>query len=84
MVELIRVHRADHAQLVGNLMQMSDRVRHPDPAFPVLRELARRSQQLRRGGREGEALALEKLLGAILTVVLDEFGLVVEEVEVRW
>ncbi len=64
-------------------MEVRDGVGHPDAAFAVLREGARRAHQLGHAGGEGEGLAFEELVGRVLAVALHELRLVVEEVEVR-
>ena len=68
VVELVGVHRVDDAHLVGDGVQVRDRVGHPEPALAVLSELPRRAQQLGRPGGEGKPLALQEFVGARLAV----------------
>ena len=83
VVELVGVHRADDAHLVGDGVQVRHGVDIHMPALAVLRERPRRAQQLRHARGEGEPLPLEESIGAVLAVALDQFRLVVEQVQVR-
>ena len=83
VVELVGVHRPDHAQLVGDLVQVRHARRTSTCRSCRAGELARRAEQLGRPGGEREPLPLEELVGAGLAVVLDQLRLVVEQVEVR-
>src|SRR5262245_9643808 len=64
-------------------MQVWDGVGQPDTALAMPGELARRAQQFRRARRERKPLALGEFIRARLAVELDQFGLVVVQVQVR-
>jgi hypothetical protein len=83
VVELVRVHRPDHAELVSDSAKMRERVAEPDAAFSALLELPPRAEELGRARRESESLPFEELIGAVLTVPAHELGLVVVEVQMR-
>jgi hypothetical protein len=83
VVELARVHRAHHAKIVGDGLEVGHGVAHPHAGLAVLGELPRGAHQFRDTGGEGETAPFEDGLRAILPVVFHQFGFVVEEVEVR-
>ena len=64
-------------------MQVRNGIGEPDAALSVLGEFPGCAQQLGNAGGEGEALALQEGVRAILPVALHELGLVIVEVEVR-
>ena len=84
MIELIRVHRPDYGQLIRDLRQLGQCVGHPNAALAKLLEFARCAKQCGCGVSEGESLPLKVLVGARLPVSLDQFWLVIEQIEVRW
>src|SRR5690606_19376896 len=83
VVELVGPHRADHAQLVGDPVEMRERVGEPHAALAISREGPSRAEEHRRARSEREALAAKVALGARLAIETHELGLVVEEIEVR-
>ena len=83
MVELVSVHRVNQAEVVSNRLQMRNRIRKQHARFAARLESTRRAEQLGRARRERETLSFEILLRAIFAVVLDQFRLVVEQVQVR-
>ena len=89
VVELIGVHRFDHAQIIGMLVEMGNRIGHPHPRLSILPEGSGGSHQLGSSRSEGEHLALDELVRAVLIRPLDQLGLVVPQVQgggdpVRW
>src|SRR5262249_1065617 len=83
MVELVGCHRANDREFIGNLVKRLDGIRHPGAGLPVAAELLPRAEQLWHAGGESEALPLEELIRARLTVAIDEFRFVIEQIEVR-
>ena len=83
VVELIGVHRFDHAQIIGMLVEMGNRIGHPHPRLSILPEGSGGSHQLGSSRSEGEHLALDELVRAVLIRPLDQLGLVVPQVQVR-
>ncbi len=69
---LVRVHRREHAQVVRALRHVRKKLAHPLPALSMLRELPRRSEQLRRA-----------LVAARFAVIALEQRLVVKRVHMR-
>lgn len=82
MVELIRIHGVDHAQLVGHFLEVRNGVRHPESTFTVLLKAAPGSQELWYPLRESKAFAFKKLRRAILTIAFYQLRFVVVEVQV--
>ena len=70
------------AHLVRDAVEVRNGVRHPDSALAVLLEGARGAHELGRALGEGELLALEEVVGAVLAAALHQLGFVVEKVEV--
>ena len=83
MIELVRVHRTDHAHLIGDGVKVRAGVAHPDAAFAVLRKGTRCAHELGHPGGEGEAPAFENRVRAVLPAALHELRFVVKQVEVR-
>ncbi len=81
VVELVRLHRLDHGEVVDHARQMLPELAELDARLAVAGERERRAQHVGHARDEGEPLALEQLLRAGLAVVLAERGLVVEQVE---
>ncbi len=84
VIELVGVHRLDDTQVVGDAVQVRNRVGHPDAALAALLELAARAHQFRGARGEGKHLPFHELVGALLAIPPHQFGLVVEQVEMRW
>ena len=83
MVELRRLHRADDGDVVGDLRQVGQQLRDLGARLAVLLELERRAEQLRRALDEREPLALDELFGNVLTVVLGQGRLRIEQIDLR-
>ena len=83
VVELVGAHRMDQREFVDDSGQVRQKLAHPRAALSMPRKLVRRGEQLGRPLDEREPLAFQKLGRAVLPVVLDELGLVVEEIERR-
>jgi hypothetical protein len=83
VVELVGGHRTDDAQFIGHGLEVGQGIREPDAALSVTGESPRSAQKLGRSGSEGEALALEEGIGAILPGALHQFGFVIEEIQMR-
>ena len=85
VIDRVRRHRADDADVVGDLADMREELREFGAVLPVLREL-----ELRALADELLALELRELLAGgealrhALAVHLGESGLMVEELELRW
>jgi hypothetical protein len=73
-------HRADQADVIDDLGEMRKKLAQLHPAFAVLREFPRRSEDLRRG--LGEVVVFD-LAGEVLAVVLRQHRLRIEEVHLR-
>ncbi len=80
VVELIGMHRSDDGDVVGDLAHAGQELADRLPALAALLEPVRRSQELGMPLDEREPLVLEQLVGAGLHVVLDQRGLVIEQV----
>ena len=81
VVELVGVHRADEADLVGHFLKVRKPIGNPEPRLADLTKRIDGPQQLRHAADEGEALAFEKLLRAILAVERFQLRLVLEQLE---
>ena len=81
VVELVGPHRFDEADLVDDFLEMGQPVGDPLAALAGLVEGELRAEHLRHALDEGELLAFEVFLRALLAVELGEFRLVVEELE---
>ena len=84
MIELIGVHRMDHAHLIGDVVKMRNRIRHPHPRLTRANPFAGRTHQFGDAGRKSEFASFQKLVGAILAVAFVQFWFVIEQIEVRW
>ena len=83
VVELIRLHRLDDGEFIRDLTERLDRVRHPDAGPAVLPERLRRPHELGHARSKREPLPLQELIRAVLAAVLDQFRLVIEQIELR-
>ena len=83
MIELIRVHRAHNGDVIGDFGKVRENFGHFLSGLAAPAELVRRAQQLRLALDEGELLPAQVRVGTRLTVVLDELGLVIEQVQGR-
>src|SRR4029453_18505545 len=83
MIELRGPHRSHDGDVVDNLREMRQELRELGARLTVFLELERRGQELRRAFDEREALALDQLLGNVLSVVLGQRRLGFEEIELR-
>ena len=82
VIELVRVHGADHADLVGDGVEVGAGVAHPHAGLAIAGKGARGTHELGDAGREGKAAAFENGVGAVLAAAFDQLGLVVKEVQV--
>src|SRR5580692_5125104 len=82
MIELVRVHRADHQHVVRAGGKMRQKITELHAALAMSAELARRAEQ---NGRflldEGEPYVLDQRLGKRLTIQLVELGLGIEQID---
>ena len=62
---------------------MRQSIGHPRTRLAVLAEGVLRTEHLRDSLDEGELLALEKLLGTLFAIQLDQVGFVIEELVLR-
>ena len=86
VVDALRIHRADEAELVGNLRRVREQFAEPGAAVAVLSELEWRANQRNRTlvtRHAGEPLAATNGVGQLLAALLDQQRLVVIEVELR-
>ena len=83
VVELVGMHGLDEAEVIRDLVQVRDGIRHPDAVFTVLLEGAWRPHELGRAAGEGEGFTLEEGVRAVLAVPFHQLGLVVKHVKVR-
>ena len=83
VIELIRVHGADQAHLIGDGVEVRAGIAHGDAAFAIARKGTRCAHELRHAGGEGEAAAFENGIGAVLPAALHELRFVIKQVEVR-
>src|SRR5262245_14263655 len=83
MVELLREHGVNDAELIGNTLQPRHGIGEPDPGLAVAGKLSRRAKELRGAGREGETLSLDERIRTGLAVALDQLGFVVVEIQMR-
>ena len=83
VVELICVHRPDHAHLIGDGVEVRAGVAHRDPAFAILRKSTRRAHELRHPGGEGKAPAFENRVGAVLPAAFHQLRFVIKQVKMR-
>ena len=86
VVDRLGVHRADDADLVGDLRGVRQQVADPLAALAALFERGEAfadGEIFLAGGHAGDALALADGVGQILAVDFVEPGLVVEEIDVR-
>src|SRR5688572_28218114 len=60
---------------------MGNGVGHPNAVFAILLEGPWSAEERGDAGGKGKGLAFEKLVGAVLAVMLAEFRLVVEQIE---
>ena len=84
MVELVRGHRTDDAQFIGDGLQMRNCIREPHPAVSALLEFTGSPHQFGYSGRKGKPLAFQEFLWTVLVRMFDKLGFVVEQIEVRW
>ena len=84
MVELLRSHRTDDCRFVDHLGEPWQQFADPRTGLARLLEAIWRSEQLRDALDEGEPLAFKEMLGAIRSAVLLEFGLRIEQLQLRW
>ena len=83
VVELCSVQRSDDGDVVGDFSQVWQQLRDLRAGLPPLLEVVRRAQQLGRPLDEGKALALNHLFRDVLSIVLLQLGLVVEQIDLR-
>ena len=82
VVDLLGLHRADHAELVGLLGDLGEEIAHFDARLAVLREIREGSSRLQFGALElGELLSLGERLGKGFVVEGFQVGLPVEGFE---
>ena len=84
VIELVGLHRVDHADVVGTGGDVGKEVREPHPALAMLLELASRSHQS--GGvflDEGKLGAFGKRVGHFLAVELLQHRFVFEQIKLR-
>ena len=68
VVELIRVHRFDEAQIIGNGGKVREAIGYPSTALAVLFKWELSSKHFRYALNEGELFTFEKFFGAFLAV----------------
>src|SRR5579871_2570808 len=83
VVELVGMHRADDADIVHDLRQIRQLTGDLGSRLPVALESVRGAQQFGRAFDKREPLSLNELLGDLLAVVLVQFRLVVQQIELR-
>ena len=83
VIELGRPHRSDDGDVVGDGGEMRHQLRDFRARLAVLRESEWRREELRRPLDEGEPFALDQFLRDVLTVVLLQRRLGIEEIELR-
>src|ERR1043165_8505414 len=81
MVELVRSHGLDEAQFVQMLLKMRQTIGDPMPALTGLVKRILRPHQLRHAGNESKTLPSEQRLRTILTIQLNQLGLVFEKLQ---
>ena len=81
MIELIRVHRFDHAHVIDVFFQKRQTITDPLATLPCLVEGKTRAHHLRHALDEGELFSFEKFLRTFLAIELDQFGLVIKKLE---
>ena len=84
VIELIRVHRFNEAQIICHGGELRESIRDPSSALAVLLELKLRAEHFRNTLDKGELLAFKKLFGAILAIEFFQFRLVVEKFVLGW
>ncbi len=87
VVDGLGVHRADHADVIGNTREMREEIGiEPLSALPGLFEIESGLGDRERGlpgGHAGEALAVEDGSGDFLAMVFFELGLGIKEIHLR-
>ena len=83
VVELVGMHRFEESELVGYPGEVGQVVGYPGTALAVLLEFALAAQHLRHPADESEFFPFQQGLRTGLPVQLFQFGLVVEEFQLR-
>ena len=86
MVDRVGVHGAEHADLIGDAADVREEFADFGPALAMTGELesARLAGEARlRGHHAGDALAAANRIGEIFVELTIEFGLRIQQVEVR-
>src|SRR5262245_12839678 len=84
MVELIGLHGADEAKLVGAGADVRQQIGHLHAAPAITHERARAGAELGATIDEGKTDMFEHRVGQALPVVFPQAWLRIEEVELRW
>ena len=83
MVKLIRVHGANHSDVVHYLREMRQKIGYAGPTLALLFELLQRTQDLGIPFDKREALSLGKLFGYFLSAELLKLRLVIQQFELE-
>ncbi len=83
VIDLIGVQSLEQRDVVGDRRQMRQQLGNLLAAFAVLLKPILRSGQRHFAADEGEPFSFQQLRWARLAVVLDQFRLVIEQVELR-
>src|SRR3954469_16410837 len=83
MIKLIGIHRANYRHFVRDLLEVWNRIGHPNAAFAILSKLMARAEQLWRAGGESEFLSLREIIGTKLRIAFYQFRFVIEQIQVR-
>lgn len=84
VVELVRLHGFDEANVVNVLGKLWQLIRNPGPAFTMLFEFELMPQHLGRSLDKRKPLAFHERLWTVLAVKFFQIGFVVEEFKLAW
>ncbi len=84
VVELVGVHGADDAEVIGDGGEVGEHFGDFGLVFSVFVEVVEWAEEFGGAFDEGEGFAGEEFFGAVFEVVFFEFGFVVEEFVLRW